>query len=155
MLTTDDPGHLLHAATERVLALAQTWLAWDGRPRVTADGERVYTPHKALRRHADHLVDHLAQTQALLVGETPQDDAWQASLVTLDSDWARFTDADLREAQQRLRRLTTAYRQVLTTAGPPAWDTPRGDGVWTLREIAVHVADPWYAEQVGDLTALG
>jgi len=150
--TDDDLGLLLNAATERVLTLAQTWLGWDGRPRVTADGERIYTPHKALRRYADHLVDHLAQTQALLVGKTPLDDEWHASLVTLDSDWARFTEADLREAQQRLRRLAATYQQVLDAAGKAACDAPRGDGAWTLREIAVHVADAWYAEQVGDLS---
>jgi hypothetical protein len=38
-----------------------------------------------------------------------------------------------------------------TAAGPGAWDAPRGDE-WTLRQIAEHLADPWYAEQVGDLS---
>ncbi|MGP8002109.1 MAG: hypothetical protein ACLPKI_33040 [Streptosporangiaceae bacterium] len=38
------------------------------------------------------------------------------------------------------------------TAGPAAWDLPRG-GAWTLREIAGHVAGvTYYAEQVGELS---
>jgi hypothetical protein len=37
------------------------------------------------------------------------------------------------------------------TAGPEAWDAPRGEA-WTLRQIAEHVADvTFYAEQVGRL----
>jgi hypothetical protein len=40
------------------------------------------------------------------------------------------------------------------TAGPAAWDEPRG-GEWTLREIAEHVAEVrFYAEQVGSLAVL-
>jgi hypothetical protein len=42
-----------------------TWIAWDGRPRVT-DGDNLWTPHKALRRITDHLVDDLAEVEALL-----------------------------------------------------------------------------------------
>src|SRR4029453_225366 len=63
-----NPGSALVPAVERVLALAATWLAWDGRPRLAADGARAYTPHKAIRRTADHIVDHLAQPEALLAG---------------------------------------------------------------------------------------
>ena len=32
-------------------------------------------------------------------------DEWHGSLVTFDSDWARFTEVELDEAGQRLRRL--------------------------------------------------
>jgi hypothetical protein len=39
----------------------------------------------------------------------------------------------------------------LLAAGPDEWDRPR-DG-WTLREIAAHLSDAWYAEQVGDRSA--
>jgi hypothetical protein len=65
--------------------------------------------------------------------------------VTLESDWARFTEADLHEANERLTRLSAMFRL-------DEWDLPRA-GAWTLREIALHVGTPWYAEQVGDLTA--
>lgn len=75
-------------------------------------------------------------------------DGWHASLVTVDVDWARFTEADLVEATERLTRLSTALR--LLAAGLTGWDRPRGD-TCTLREIADHVGNAWYAEQVGDL----
>jgi pimeloyl-ACP methyl ester carboxylesterase len=61
-----NPGDAVVAGVERSLSLARTWLAWDGRPRMTADGERLYTPHKAIRRHTHHLVDHLAEIEAPL-----------------------------------------------------------------------------------------
>jgi hypothetical protein len=138
-------------AVEQVLALAATWLAWDGRPRVAADGERACT-RKAIRRTADHIVDRLAQAEALLAGVPAEEDRWHASAVTLDADRASFSEADLVEAQQRLRRLARTFALRYAAAGSEAWDTPRGDE-WTLREIAEHVGDPWYAEQVGDLSS--
>ncbi|MFD1658784.1 hypothetical protein ACFSL4_11330 [Streptomyces caeni] len=46
---------------DHVLALAATWTAWDGRPRPVDD--RVYTPHKAIRRVAGHLVGPLAELE--------------------------------------------------------------------------------------------
>ncbi|AKU18182.1 hypothetical protein [Luteipulveratus mongoliensis] len=150
MAQSTDPTTLLNAATDRTLALAETWLRWDGRPFVTDDNERIYTPHKAIRRYADHLLDHLAQTQALLSGAETIPDEWRASLVTLESDWAHFTEADLREAQQRIRRLTQTYVLVLQACSADELDRERGQDVWTLREIVEHVASPWYAEQVGD-----
>jgi len=146
-----NPASALVPAVERVLALAATWLAWDGRPRLAADGERVYTPHKAIRRTADHIVDHLAQVEALLAGVPGEADRWHASAVTLDADRASFSEADLVEAQQRLRRLARTFELRYAAAGPEAWHAPRGDE-WTLRQIAEHLADPWYAEQVGDLS---
>lgn len=104
-LDTENPGAAVVAGVQRVLDLAQTWLRWDGVARISDDDMRVYTPVKAIRRHADHLVDHLAEIEALLDGQPTEPDAWHASLVTLDSDWARFTEADMNEATQRLRRL--------------------------------------------------
>jgi hypothetical protein len=152
---TENPGVAVEDAVRRCLELAATWLHWDGTPRVSADGDRVYTPHKAVRRIADHLLDHLAEVEALLAGVDTQPDGWHASLVTLDSDWARFTEADLDEAAQRLPRLARTFALRLAAAGPEAWDTPRGTH-WTLREIAEHLTGVlWYAEQVGELTRPG
>jgi hypothetical protein len=144
------PASALRPAVERVLALAATWLAWDGRPRLAANGERPYTPQKAIRRTADHIVDHLAQVEALLAGVPGEEDRWHASAVTLAADHAPFSEADLVEAQQRLRRLARTFELRYAAAGPHEWDAPR-EG-WTLRQIAEHVADSWYAEQVGDLS---
>jgi hypothetical protein len=146
-----NPAHAVVEAVERVLALATTWLAWDGRPRLAQGGERAYTPHKAVRRTADHLVDHLAQVEALLAGVPTEEDRWLASAVTTEADRAAFSEADLTEARQRLRRLARTFELRYAAAGPAAWDAPRGDQ-WTLRQIAEHLADPWYAEQVGDLS---
>jgi hypothetical protein len=136
---------------ERTLTLARTWLRWDGTPLVSEDEERVYTPHKSLRRYADHLIDHLAQIEALTTNATSLPDRWHGSLVTLAVDWAPFTEADLQEANERLRRLAEIYRLRLRALGPTEWDRPRGEA-WTIREIVQHVAPPWYAEQVGDLS---
>ncbi|MGW0484986.1 hypothetical protein [Nonomuraea sp. NPDC003214] len=142
-----NPAIAVAEAADRCLALAATWLAWDGRPIVT---EGLWTPAKAARRIQDHLVDHLAEVEALLAGEPPLDTPWHGRTVTLDSDWARFTELDLDEARARWPRLAQAYVHRYATA-PSAWDTPR-DPNWTLREIAAHVAGiTWYAEQVGAL----
>ncbi len=126
-------------------------LAWDGRPRVSEDGERIYTPHKVIRRIADHLIDHLAEVEALLIGAPTIPDHWHGSLVTMASDWAAFTEADLNEAQQRLRRLSAIYALRYAAIASEEWDRPRGEHL-SLRGIAEHVGTPWYAEQVGDLT---
>lgn len=149
-----NPAELVAAGVQRFLELARTWLAWDGRPLVSEDGDRVYTPNKAVRRQADHLVDHLAEIEALLAGAPTEPDRWHGSLVTVASDWAAFTEADLNEATQRLRRLGQLYVMRFAAAGEPEWDRPRAPS-WTLRAIAEHLADPWYAEQVGDLSAAG
>jgi len=147
---TDDPGVAVEKATERVLTLARTWIVWDGRPRLAEDGDRIYTPHKVVRRYADHLIDHLAQVDALLAGVAPRSNGWRESAVTTDADWARFTEADLVEATERLTRLSRSFRLRLLTVDPVEWDADRGTD-WTLREIAEHGGDPWYAEQLGDL----
>jgi DNA-binding transcriptional MerR regulator len=147
----ENPGTQVEAAVDQSLEIAATWLAWDGRPSVSENGDRIYTPHKAVRRIADHLIDHLAETEALLAGVPTMPDGWHASPVTFDSDWARFTEQDLDEARQRLRRLARTFALRLVAAGPDQWDVPRGDS-WTLREIAEHlVGVRWYADQVGRL----
>lgn len=147
----ENPGTLVEDAVERCLELAATWIGWDGRPMVAEGGERLYTPHKAVRRIGDHIVDHLAEVEALLAGVPTQPDEWHASLLTFESDWARFTEGDLDEARQRLRRLGRTFALRLAAAGPAEWDSSRGEN-WTLRKIAEHLANiTWYAEQVGDL----
>src|SRR3954451_15129845 len=136
--STDDPGILVERATERVLTLARTWIAWDGRARLAEDGARIYTPHKAIRRYADHLIDHLAQVEALLAGVATRPNAWHESSITTDADFARVTEADLVETTDRLARLSRTFRLRLLAAGPSEWDRERGAD-WTLRAIAEHV----------------
>jgi hypothetical protein len=153
MTSNDNPGTLVSTATARCLELAATWIAWDGRPIVT-NGENLWTPHKALRRVADHLIDHLAEVEALLAGTPTVPDRWHGRMVTLGSDWGRFTELDLTEAGQRLTRLGRLYELRYAAAGSAAWDAVRTPN-WTLREIAEHVSEiTWYAEQVGRLTPI-
>jgi hypothetical protein len=153
--STENPGDAVVEAVRRSLALVDTWIHWDGRPCVSEDGDRVYTPAKAVRRIADHLIDHLAEVEAMLAGVETQPDAWHGSLVTIESDWARFTELDRNEAHQRLPRLARTFALRLAAAGPDEWHRPRGDG-WTLREISDHRTGVlWYAEQVGDLASDG
>lgn len=151
-MSTGNPAAAVELAVEHTLELAQTWLAWDGRPRVSeGGGERIYTPHKVIRRVADHIVDHLAEVEALLAGEPTQEDQWHGSLVTFDADWAKFTEVELDEARQRLRRLGRTFALRYAAAGPGEWDQPRGEN-WTLRAIAEHLGETaWYADQVGRL----
>jgi hypothetical protein len=145
-----NPGALVSVAAARCLELAATWIAWDGRPIVT-DGENLWTPHKAMRRIADHLIDHLAEMEALLAGTQTIPDRWHGRMVTLGSDWGRFTELDLAEAEQRLTRLGQLYELRYAAVGATAWDAARTPN-WTLREIAEHVSNiTWYAEQVGRL----
>ena len=147
----DDPGAQVEQAVEQCLEIAQTWLAWDGRPHVSEEGDRIYTPHKSVRRIADHVIDHLAEVEALLAGVGTTPDEWNASLATFDSDWSRFTEQDLVEAQQRLRRLGRTFALRIAAAGAEEWDRPRTPN-WTLREICEHLTGVvWYAEQVGRL----
>lgn len=147
----DNPGHEIERAVQHCLDLAETWLEWDGEEFATEDGERIYTPNKVIRRIGDHLVDHLAEVEALLAGVPTQPDAWGASMVTLDTDRSHFSEADLAEAVERLSRLARTFSLRLAAAGQAEWDRPR-DPNWTLREIAVHVAEVrWYADQIGRL----
>ncbi|MEV0148945.1 MULTISPECIES: hypothetical protein [unclassified Nonomuraea] len=148
-MTTENPALLIADSVDRCLALAETWLAWDSRPILT-DADNLWTPSKAARRIQDHLIDHLAEVEALLAGAAPAPDTWHGRTVTLDADWARFTELDLAEARARWPRLAQAYVNRYATV-PDAWDVPRGPN-WTLRQIAEHAATViWYAEQVGDL----
>jgi hypothetical protein len=153
-MTTGNPARLVADAVEDTLVMAETWLAWDGRGRTGRDEDgvvNVWTPAKSLRRVTDHLIDHLHEVQALLAGDESLPDGWQGRMVTLDADWARFTEVDLENARQRLRRLARLYVLMFQAAGPEEWDRERGDA-WTLRAIAEHVANVrWYAEQMGTL----
>jgi len=70
---------------------------------------------------------------------------------TVAADWAPFTEADLNEARNRLRRLGQVYALRLRGVDAEALDAPRGQA-WTIRQIVEHVAGvTWYAEQVGRL----
>ena len=46
--STENPGDAVEEAVRRSLALVDTWIHWDGRPCVCEDGDRVYTPAKAV-----------------------------------------------------------------------------------------------------------
>jgi hypothetical protein len=153
-----DPAELILGAVDTCLDLAATWYAWDGRPQVSTSTRdipagTVFTPQKAIRRIADHLLDHLAQIETLLAGAEPIPDSWHGRTVTLASDWAPFTEADLNEARNRLGRLGQVYALRLRSLDEEALDAPRGQA-WTIRQIVEHVAGvTWYAEQVGRLRA--
>ena len=145
------PAQLIADAVEHCLTLAASWPGWDGQPVVRGpDGEAdTWTPHKAQRRIADHLVDHLHEVEALLGGAVAMPDRWHGRTVTLPADLAPFTALDLDEASSRLRRIARCDLLRYAAAGPVAWDAPRGEA-WTLRQIAEHVADvSYYADQVG------
>ena len=139
------PDRIVHAV-EASLAEAPQWLAWDGRPRASEGS--VWTPNKAMRRVTDHLIDHLAQTEAAISGEGSLEDTWRGRSTTLAADWAPFTEADLNEAGARLRRLGRVYASRLRAAGPGRWDADRGEA-WTIRRMGEHCADSliWYAAQ--------
>ncbi|WP_427886898.1 hypothetical protein ACQHIV_28840 [Kribbella sp. GL6] len=148
---TQNPGELVADAVQRSLKLVFTWPAWDGVPR-TSDDDRTFTPHKAVRRIADHLVDHLAEVEALLAGVPTQPDEWHASALTSAADLAPFSAADVREAEQRLTRLGRTFVLRYAALDPAEWDKDRTPN-WTLRQIAEHLTElDWYAEQVGDLS---
>src|SRR5256886_7910539 len=110
---------LIPAAVDEVLAAAQGWLGWDGRP-VYRDGN-AWTPHKAVRRVADHLLDHLAEVECRLAGLAPVPDRWHGRTVTTDADFARFTEVDLDEAPSRLTR--PAACSLARVAGSPRCPT--------------------------------
>jgi hypothetical protein len=147
-----DPADVIAAMVEHVLALAETWPRWDGEPvEVAVEGEppRTYTPHKAIRRVADHLVDHLAEVAARAAGLETQPDTWHASMITTPSDLSLFTAQDLDEAKSRLRRLALVWRTQLGALGGEQLDQETGDA-WTLRQVAFHVAESgFYADAVG------
>lgn len=146
----DAPSAAVTGMVDHVLALAATWTRWDGAP--THADDRVYTPHKAVRRVADHLIDHLAELEARLAGEQPQPDHWHASLVTTPADLAPFTPEDLDEARSRLTRLARIWAARLDAFTDEQLDHSPGTG-WSFRELAHHVHESvYYADAVGDLS---
>jgi hypothetical protein len=151
------PADVVTDMVNHVLELAATWPQWDGRPlEVSVDGEeapRVYTPHKAVRRVADHLLDHLAELEARVGGQPTEPDAWHGSLVTTPADLAAFTVGDLDEARSRLRRLAQIWDIRLRSLSDERLDAFEGDA-WTLRQAAFHVAESgFYADSVGTFAA--
>jgi hypothetical protein len=145
-----DPAQAIEDAVAHALRLAETWPAWDGQPRSAAD--RSYTPHKAIRRIADHLLDHLAELEARLAGQSPMPDHWHASAITTPADLAPFTPEDVDEARSRLTRLAQIWSLRLRALDDERLDRVEGDA-WTLRQVAFHLADTFYADAVGDLSA--
>lgn len=146
------PAEVVTDMVDRTLDLARTWLDWDGIPiEVPVAGEqpRTYTPHKAIRRVADHLVDHLAEVEARLAGRPTEPDRWHASAVTTPADLAPFTAYDLDEAHSRLVRLAQVWDTRLRTLTDAELDAPREDA-WTIRQVAVHLGGSvFYADSVG------
>jgi hypothetical protein len=145
-----DPADVVSGMVDHVLALVDTWPGWDGVPHGVDD--RIYTPHKAVRRVADHMVDHLAEIEARLAGEPTISDHWHASAITTASDLAPFEDEDRDEAHSRLERLALVWRARLRSLDDERLDRPEGDA-WTIREVAFHLAEStYYADAVGDLS---
>lgn len=146
---TDDrnPADVVNVLVEQVLARAETWTTWDGVPRPA--GDRVYTPHKAIRRVTDHLIDHLAEIEARLAGIPTIPDEWHASAVTTPADLAPFTAEDLAEARSRLTRLAQIFKVRLGRLTPEQLDHRDGDA-WSPRQIAFHLEGSlYYADSVG------
>lgn len=144
-----DPAWVINECVSRSLSLVATWVNWDGEP-VSHDG-RVYTPHKAARRLADHLTDHLAEVSARLAGEKPFPDEWHGSVVTTPADLAPFTAEDANETRSRLTRLAQMWELRLRSLTDAQLDEQPGD-TWSIREIAFHTAESlYYAESVGEL----
>ena len=86
---------------------------WDGVP--VAVGDRVYT---AIRRVADHLVDHPAEIEARVAGAATIPDTWYASAITTPADLAPFTAEDLDEGRSRLTRLAQVLEVRLRALAP-------------------------------------
>jgi hypothetical protein len=149
-----DLAALVSAEVTEVLDIAETWLGWDGRP-VYRDAN-AWTPHKALRRVADHLLDHLAELECRLAGQPTVPDRWHGRMATTHADFARFTEIDLDEATSRLTRLAACYQARLTGLDAGLLDARHADNAWTLREVVRHVANvTYYARAVGDLAQPG
>ncbi|WP_234322592.1 cytochrome P450 [Streptomyces sp. NRRL S-350] len=144
---------LVPEMVDHVLDLAATWPAWDGRPIVNAEG-RTYTPHKAVRRVVDHLIDHLAELEARLAGEPTEPDHWHASNATTPADLAPFTVADLDEARSRLTRLAGIWARRVAALPDACLDDSPGTG-WSFRQVVRHVSESgYYADSVGDLSSV-
>jgi hypothetical protein len=144
-----DPADVVSGLISQVLDLAETWPRWDGKPRPAED--RIYTPHKAIRRVADHLVDHLAEIEARLAGVPTIPDHWHASAITTPADLAPFTPEDLDEARSRLTRLSQIFSVRLRPLPSTTLDHRDGDA-WSIRQIAFHLEGSlFYAEAIGRL----
>lgn len=145
-----EPADAIQEMVSHVLKLAETWVAWDGTP-VTIDN-RVYTPHKAMRRVADHMVDHLAQLETHLADVRPLPDEWHASSVTTPADLALFQPEDLDEARSRLSRLAQIWRIRLAAVPAEKMDAAEGDA-YTPREMVFHVVEStYYADALGSVS---
>lgn len=148
------PADVVTAMVDHVLELAATWTQWDGKPvQVHVDGEppRSYTPHKAIRRVTDHLLDHLAEIEARLAGRPTEPDGWHGSMVTTPADLATFSEDDFDEARSRLRRLSLIWEVRLRSLTDEQLGAPAGNA-WTLLQVAFHVAESaFYADSVGSL----
>lgn len=141
---------MIPAAVADVLAVAETWLGWNGVP-VYREGN-AWTPLKALRRVADHLLDHLTEIECRLAGQPTLPDKWHGRMVTLDADFARFTEIDLDEATSRLSRVGACYQARVGKLDAAVLDARPAAEVWTIREIVHHVSGVTaYAEMIGRL----
>ncbi|MEV4754536.1 hypothetical protein AB0J86_05370 [Micromonospora sp. NPDC049559] len=144
-----NPADVVTGMVHQVLELAQTWTHWDGEPRSADD--RLYSPHKAIRRVADHLVDHLAEIEARIAGVPTIPDRWHASAITTPADLAPFTPEDLDEARSRLTRLAQIFEIRLQQFSDAALDHRQGDA-WSVRQIAFHLEGSlYYAKAIGIL----
>jgi hypothetical protein len=147
-----DVAAAVPAAVAEVLGVAETWLGWDGRP-ICKEGN-TWTPHKALRRVADHLLDHLAEIECRLAGQPTLPDRWHGRMVTTEADFARFTEVDLDEATSRLTRLAACYQARLASLDPQLLDARPDEATWTIREVTCHVSQVTaYADMIGPLPA--
>jgi hypothetical protein len=133
-----DVDAAMREAVDACIEKAATWLAWNGQPQVRLGS--VWTPHKVLRRVVDHFIDHIAQVEAIVAGVPPPDSKWLGRSVTLDSDWAHFTESDLREATARIRRLGDAYVWRLRSLAQGEYEQ-RTPGSWSIKEITEHLTD--------------
>ncbi|RKN20137.1 hypothetical protein D7147_14740 [Micromonospora musae] len=145
-----NPADVVTGMVQQVLEMAQTWTHWDGQPRPVDD--RVYTPHKAIRRVTDHLIDHLAEIEARIAGVPTIPDHWHASAITTPADLAPFTPEDLDEARSRLTRLAQIFEVRLRRLSDAELDQRQGDA-WSIRQIAFHQEESlYYAKAIGSLS---
>jgi hypothetical protein len=143
------PARAIDDMVAHVLALAERWTTWDGEPRQS--GDREYTPHKAVRRVADHMIDHLAQLAAHEAGVPSLPDPWHGSASTTAADLAPFEQADLDEARSRLKRLAAMWAIRLGALSEQDLDRAEGEA-YTPREMAFcAVGSVFCADAVGDL----
>jgi hypothetical protein len=149
VLVEGPPSDAIDAMVARVLDLASTWRNWNGGE--VDDGGRIYTPNKAIRRVADHMLDHLAQLEAHLGGVPSLPDNWHASAMTSAADLAPFAVEDLDEARCRLLRLAAIWRLRLESVAESELDRADGDA-YTIREMAsCAAASIEYADAIGQL----